>query len=156
LGGLSVGEPNDLMYGMIAATIPFLPEDKPRYLMGVGTPENILEAVSHGIDMFDCVLPTRNARHGFLFTSQGNIHIKNTIYKEDTSPLDPECQCHTCQNYTKAYLRHLFVARELLSLRLNTIHNVYFYLNLMKNIQKAIEEGRFEEFKGEFLRKYKK
>ena len=142
------------MYEMIDATVPSLPEDKPHYLMGVGTPENILEAVERGIDMFDCVLPTRNARHGYLYTSQGSLHIKNAEFKEDTSPLDPECDCYTCKNYSKAYLRHLFAAQEVLSLRLNTIHNIYFYLNLMRNIQKAIEEKRFKQFKKEFLGKY--
>ncbi len=151
IGGLSVGEPNEVMYEMLDTTVPHLPKDKPRYLMGVGTPEDILEAVSRGIDMFDCVLPTRNARHGYLFTSTGIVRIKNEQYKEDFSPLDPNCDCYTCQNFTKAYLRHLFMANEILSIRLNTLHNIAFYLNLMSDIRKAIEEDRFDEFKSSFL-----
>lgn len=150
IGGLSVGEANEVMYKMLDETVPELPEDKPRYLMGVGKPQDILEAVERGIDMFDCVLPTRNARHGHLFTSQGIVRIKNEAFKEDFNPLDPECNCYTCKNYTKAYLRHLYIAGEPLSLRLNTLHNVAFYLNLMKNIRKAIDEDRFEEFKESF------
>jgi queuine tRNA-ribosyltransferase len=147
IGGLSVGEENSVMYEMIAATIPHLPEDKPRYLMGVGTPKDILEAVERGIDMFDCVLPTRNARHGHLFTSQGTIRIKNEQHKEDFSPLDPNCECYTCKNFTKAYLRHLFIAGEVLSLRLNTLHNVAYYQKLMADIREAIEQDRFKKFK---------
>ncbi len=154
IGGLSVGEASEVMYEMIEATVPHLPEDKPRYLMGVGTPENILEAVERGIDMFDCVLPTRNARHGHLFTSQGVVRLKKSEYKDDLSPLDPECDCYTCKNHTKAYLRHLFVAGEVLSLRLNTLHNVAFYLKMMKQIREAIEEDRFAEFKSDFLSNY--
>lgn len=154
IGGLSVGEPTPVMYEMLDATVPHLPADKPRYLMGVGTPENILEAVERGIDMFDCVLPTRNARHGHMFTSQGVVRLKKSEYKDDFTPLDPECDCYVCKNYTKAYLRHLFMAGEVLSLRLNTHHNVAFYLNLMKDIRKAIEEDRFAEFKDGFLKKY--
>jgi len=151
IGGLSVGEPAKLMYEMLDATIPHLPTDKPRYLMGVGTPENILEAVSRGIDMFDCVLPTRNARHGHLFTSAGVVRIKNEKYTEDFAPLDPECGCYTCKNYTKAYLRHLFTSNEILSLRLNTLHNVAFYQDLMKKVREAIEDDKFAEFKKKFL-----
>jgi len=154
IGGLSVGEPNELMYEMLDVTIPHLPEDKPRYLMGVGTPENILEAVERGIDMFDCVLPTRNARHGYLFTSKGIVRIRNEQYKEDFTPLDKECGCYTCKNYTKAYLRHLFTSNEILSLRLNTLHNVAFYLKLMSDIRKAIEEDKFYEFKENFISVY--
>ncbi len=154
IGGLSVGESNKLMYEMLDTTIPHLPKDKPRYLMGVGTPENILEAVERGIDMFDCVLPTRNARHGYIFTSQGIVRLKKSEFKDDFTPLDPECDCYVCKNYTKAYLHHLFRAGEILSHRLNTYHNIAFYLNLMKNIRKAIEEDKFAEFKDEFLRKY--
>ena len=155
IGGLSVGEPNPLMYEIITATVPHLPVKQPRYLMGVGTPEDILEAVERGIDMFDCVLPTRNARHGHLFTSQGVVRIKNEQFKEDFTPLDPECECYTCKNYTKAYLRHLYIANEILSLRLNTLHNVAFYQDLMKKIRKSIEEDRFAEFKEGFLGKMK-
>ncbi|MBU0578298.1 tRNA guanosine(34) transglycosylase Tgt [Patescibacteria group bacterium] len=154
IGGLSVGEPNEVMYKMTEATVPYLPEDKPRYLMGVGTPENILESVERGIDMFDCVLPTRNARHGHMFTSQGVVRLKRADYKDDFTPLDPNCDCHTCKNYTKAYLRHLFISGEILSLRLNTLHNVAFYLRLMSDIRKAIKEDRFDEFKEEFLKNY--
>lgn len=149
VGGLSVGEPNETMYQMLDVTIPHLPEDKPRYLMGVGTPADILEAVSRGVDMFDCVLPTRNARHGHLFTSTGVVRIKNETYKEDLSPLDGACLCETCRHYSRAYLRHLFMAGEPLALRLLTLHNVAFYLNLMRRIRTAIEEDRFEEFKRE-------
>ncbi len=153
IGGLAVGEPAPEMYKILDQTVPLLPEDKPRYLMGVGTPENILEAVERGIDMFDCVLPTRNARHGYLFTSKGVVRIRNEKYKEDFSPLDPECPCETCAHFTKAYLRHLFVANEPLSIRLNTLHNVTFYQTLMKGIRKSIEDGQFAEFKEEFLKK---
>lgn len=152
IGGLSVGEPNHVMYEMLDKTVPELPEDKPRYLMGVGTPKDILEAVERGIDMFDCALPTRNARHGHLFTSKGVIRIKNEAFKEDFAPLDPECNCYTCKNYTRAYLRHLFMSAEPLSLRLNTLHNVAFYLKLMADIRKAIGKDRFDEFKESFLK----
>jgi queuine tRNA-ribosyltransferase len=155
VGGLAVGEPAKKMYEILDQTVPLLPEDRPRYLMGVGTPENILESVERGIDMFDCVLPTRNARHGYLFTSKGVVRIKNEQYREDFSPLDPECDCPVCKNYTKAYLRHLYVANEYLSIRLNTLHNVAFYQTLMKGIRKSIEEDRFAEFKSEFLSNYK-
>ena len=152
IGGLSVGEPNETMYKIIDETIPYLPEDKPRYLMGVGTPQDILEAVERGIDMFDCVLPTRNARHGHLYTSKGIIRIKKAEFKEDFTPLDPNCDCYTCKNFTKAYLRHLLISKEILSIRLNTLHNVAFYLKMMKDIQGAIEEDRFDEFKQNFLK----
>jgi len=151
IGGLSVGEPNKVMYKIIEKTIPHLPEDKPRYLMGVGTPEDILEAVSRGIDMFDCVLPTRNARHGYLFTSKGVVRIRNEQYKEDFTPLDKKCDCYTCKNFTKAYLRHLFISNEILSLRLNTLHNVAFYLRLMSDIRGAIKEDKFKQFKRSLL-----
>ncbi len=154
IGGLSVGEPNEVMYSILDEVVPILPEDKPRYLMGVGTPQDILEAVERGVDMFDCVLPTRNARHGHLYTSQGIVRIKRAEFKDDFSPLDPECKCYTCQNFTKAYLRHLHVAGEILSLRLNTLHNVAFYLNTMQQIRQAIEENRFAEFKRAFLEKF--
>jgi len=154
LGGLSVGEPNEMMYEIIEKTIDFLPEDKPRYLMGVGTSQDILEAVEAGVDMFDCVLPTRNARHGLLYTSQGSIRIKNKQYKEDFTPLDPECDCYTCKNYTRAYLRHLYFAQELFGMRLSTIHNVTFYLRLMREIRESIEKGEFKKFKKEFLMKF--
>jgi queuine tRNA-ribosyltransferase len=156
IGGLSVGEPNKVMYEIIEKTVPHLPEDKPRYLMGVGTPEDILEAVERGIDMFDCVLPTRNARHGYLFTSKGIVRIRNEKYIKDFSPLDPNCDCYTCKNYTKAYLRHLFISNEILSLRLNTLHNVAFYLRLMRDIRGAIKEDRFKQFKQTAIKNLKK
>jgi len=154
IGGLSVGEPNQLMYDILDATLPSLPVEKPRYLMGVGTPIDILEAVERGIDMFDCVLPTRNARHGYLFTSMGPVHIRNEKYKADNSPLDKNCNCTTCQNYSKAYLRHLFMAKELLALTLLSYHNVSFYINLMQKIRKAIEENQFRVFKDVFIKNY--
>ena len=154
VGGLSVGEPNEVMYKILTEIIPILPEDKPRYLMGVGTPQDILEAVERGVDMFDCVLPTRNARHGYLFTSKGTVRIKNEKYKEDFTTLDDECDCYTCKNFTKAYLRHLFIANEPLSIRLNTLHNVAFYQKLMRDIRKAIEEDRFAEFKNNKMKIY--
>ena len=147
IGGLSVGEPKELMYEVVNYTAPLLPEDKPRYLMGVGDLIDVLEAVSSGIDMFDCVMPTRNARNGTLFTSTGRISIKREEFKKDPNPLDSNCGCPTCRNYTKAYLRHLFMNREILSMRLNTIHNLYFYLNFFKEMRGAIEAGRFTDFK---------
>jgi len=154
VGGLAVGEPAPKMYKILDQTVPLLPKDRPRYLMGVGTPENILESVERGIDMFDCVLPTRNARHGYLFTSKGVVRIRNEQYKEDFSPLDPDCDCPVCKNFTKAYLRHLFIANEYLSIRLNTLHNVAFYQTLMKGIRQSIEDDQFGEFKAGFLKKY--
>ncbi len=154
IGGLSVGEPKEEMYKIIEFITPKMPENYPRYLMGVGKPEDILFAVENGIDMFDCVLPTRNARNGTLFTSQGPINIKKKEYKFSNEPLDEECDCYTCKNFSKSYLRHLFVSRELLSYRLNTIHNLRFYIKLMKNIQKSIVEDNFVEFKKNFLKKY--
>ncbi len=154
LGGLSVGEPKELMRRVTEETTPLLPEGKARYLMGVGTPEDILEAVFHGIDMFDCVLPTRGARNGLLFTNNGKVVIKNARYRDDASPLDEFCDCYTCKNYSRAYLRHLFVAKEILAMVLNTIHNVRFYMNLMEGIRTAVEEVRFVEFRREFLDRY--
>lgn len=147
VGGLSVGETKEEMYEIIAHITPHLPKDRPRYLMGVGDLRDVLVAVEWGFDMFDCVMPTRNARNGTLFTSQGRISIKRTEYKEDQNPLDPLCECYTCRNYSKAYLRHLFMAREILSMRLNTLHNTYFYQNFFANMRKAIAEGTFEDFK---------
>ena len=151
IGGLSVGEPTETMHRITGHTAAFLPEDKPRYLMGVGAPENIVECVALGIDMFDCVMPTRNARNGCLFTSLGKVLIKNARYKNDFTPLDPECGCYTCSNYSKAYLRHLFISKEILSMRLNTIHNLHFYFNLMHRIHKAIDEGTFSDFRKNYL-----
>ena len=156
IGGLSVGEKEEVMYQMVDSTLPYLPEDQPRYLMGVGTPLNIVEAVSRGVDMFDCVLPTRNARHGHLYTSQGNINIRNMQYSRDESPLDPNCECLTCKRYTKAYLRHLMTSGEILAIPLLVRHNVAYYINLMKQIQKSIEEGFFEKFQEKIREIYKK
>ena len=149
IGGLAVGEPAEVMYDIIEAVEPFAPADKPRYLMGVGTPENIIEAVYRGVDFFDCVMPSRNARHGTLFTSQGIININNAKYERDDTPLDKHCTCHTCRNFSKGYLRHLFKANEILALRLAVIHNLHFYNNLMKDIRDAIDEDRFESFRRE-------
>ena len=154
IGGLSVGEPKEEMYRITELVAPLLPEEKPRYLMGVGKPEDIIKAVEAGVDMFDCVIPTRNARNGTLFTSRGKINIKSAKYKNDFSPPDPECDCYTCRNFTKAYLRHLYISKEINSAILNTIHNLYFYNNLMKRIREAIKNGKFQEFKEEFLSKY--
>jgi len=153
IGGLSVGETKPLMYEMMDATVPSLPADKPRYLMGVGTPEDLVEGVDRGIDMFDCVMPTRNARNGTFFTSFGKVSIRNSRYERDKGPLDPECGCYTCRTFSRAYLRHLFNAGEVLALRLGTIHNLAFYLGLMKDVRKSLDEGRFREFKKEFLSK---
>ena len=153
VGGLSVGETKPVMYEMIGASVPLLPDDKPRYLMGVGTPEDLVEGVDRGIDMFDCVMPTRNARNGTFFTSFGKIVIRNAQYERDRRPIDSECGCYTCRNFTRAYLKHLFNAGEVLALRLGTIHNLFFYLNLMRNIRASIGQGTFREFKKEFLEK---
>lgn len=146
IGGLSVGEPKSLMQDVLEWTAPFLPENAPRYLMGVGTPEDILHAAMQGIDLFDCVLPTRNARNGMLFTSEGKISIKQARFAEDPGPLDGTCRCYTCLHYSRAYLRHLYLANEILSSRLNTIHNIYYYMEWMKAIREAIREGRTAEF----------
>jgi len=151
LGGLSVGETKVLMYEMIDATTPFLPEGKPRYIMGVGTPGDLVRCVGHGIDMFDCVLPTRNARNGMLFTSTGKVIIKNAQHAEESIPVDEHCDCYTCRNFSRAYLRHLYMAGEMLSARLNTIHNLHFYFTLMEDIRQAIREGRFAAFSADFL-----
>lgn len=151
IGGLSVGEPKPMMYGILDCTVPFLPERKPRYLMGVGTADCILEAVARGIDLFDCVLPTRIARNGTALTRWGKLVVRNAEYAADFSPIDPECSCYTCRNFTRAYLRHLFKAGEILGHRLLTIHNLHFTLNLMEKIRQAILEDRFLEFKSEFL-----
>ena len=155
IGGLSVGEPKEDMYRITRLVAPNLPFEKPRYLMGVGTPEDILEAVEAGVDMFDCVMPTRNARNGTLFTSYGRVNIKAAKYKKDFTPLDPNCDCYTCRNFTKAYLRHLYVSGEINAIILNTIHNLHFYARLMEGIRSSIKEGRFSQFKEEFLRGYR-
>jgi len=147
VGGLSVGEPKEDMYRMIDFTAPLLPPDSPRYLMGIGDLRDVLVAVEAGFDMFDCVMPTRNARNGTLFTSQGRISIKREEFKADRAPLDPECECYTCRNFSRGYLRHMFLSREILSMRLNTIHNLYFYLNFFRNMRKSIAEDNYTEFK---------
>ena len=153
IGGLSVGEPKEDMLRILAHTAPQMPQDKPRYLMGVGTPEDLVVAVSNGVDMFDCVMPTRNARNGWLFTRYGDIKLKNARYKMDTGPLDPECTCYTCQNFSRAYLHHLHRLGEILGARLNTLHNLHYYQELMAGIRKAIENHTFEEFKRDFAAK---
>lgn len=154
IGGLSVGEPKEIQNRVLEHTTPFLPEDKPRYLMGVGSPGMILDAVERGVDMFDCVLPTRIARHGSAMTTHGRVIIKNKQYERDFSPLDDHCDCYTCKNYTKAYLRHLFKANEILGYRLLSIHNIRFLINLTNGIKEAIREDRFLEFKEKVYRDY--
>lgn len=156
IGGLSVGEVNTEMYDTVEWTTQFMPTDKPRYLMGVGTPEDLVENVSRGVDMFDCVMPTRNARNGTLFTSFGKVTIKAKQYETDALPIDPECNCMVCQNYSRSYLRHLFRSREITYFRLATIHNLYYYLDLMRQMREAILENRFEAFKTEFYAKRQK
>jgi len=153
IGGLSVGEPKDDMLRILAHTAPKMPSDKPRYLMGVGTPEDLVAAVSHGVDMFDCVMPTRNARNGWLFTQYGDIKLRNTRYKLDTSPLDADCSCYTCRNFSRAYLHHLHRVGEILGARLNTIHNLHYYQQLMSEMRSAIEQGSFANFRVEFARR---
>jgi queuine tRNA-ribosyltransferase len=152
IGGLSVGEPIDLMYAVVSDTVRRLPEDQPRYLMGAGTPEDLVECVARGIDMFDCVLPTRNARNGQLFTSEGRINIKNARYAEDDGPVDPACACYTCRTHSRAYLRHLYLAGEMTAGSLNTLHNLTFYLDTMRRIREAIRLRTFDKFRQEFLR----
>ncbi len=147
IGGLAVGEPTQTMYDIIDAVEPHMPKEKPRYLMGVGTPSNIIEGVARGVDFFDCVMPARNARHGKLFTWNGFINIKNERFKLDTRPLDDACGCPMCKNFSRAYLRHLFVSGEMLAMRLAVMHNLYFYNQLMARIRQALDEGRFEEFR---------
>ncbi len=154
IGGLSVGEPKELMLDVLDECVDYLPQEKARYLMGVGTPDYLFEGVERGIDMFDCVLPTRIARHGLCMTSHGRVNIKNAKYERDFTPLDAECDCYTCRNYSKAYLRHLFKADEMLSAMLLSNHNIHFLLKMMENIRTAIEEDRFLEYKKEFYDKY--
>jgi queuine tRNA-ribosyltransferase len=153
IGGLSVGEPKDDMLRVLDTLAPQMPADHPRYLMGVGTPEDIVEAVRRGIDMFDCVLPTRNARNGWLFTSDGAVKIRNARYEFDTGPVDSACDCYTCQNYSRAYLRHLSRCNEILGARLGTIHNLSYYQNLMSGLRGAVETGSLEEFVRQFYDK---
>ena len=150
LGGLSVGEPKELMYAMLAASAGKLPKHHARYLMGVGTPEDLVEGVFHGLDMFDCVMPTRNARNGMLFTSQGRLVIKNACFQHDHGPLDDACTCYTCRHFSRAYLRHLFQSREILAYQLNSIHNLHYYCTLMAQMREAIEHGRFLAFRQTF------
>ena len=152
IGGLAVGEPKPLMYETIEQVEPSLPEEKPRYLMGVGTPADLIESVALGVDMFDCVMPTRHARNGWLFTKAGHIVIKHAKYKDDPEPIDSECKCPVCRTYSRAYLRHLFIANEILSSVLNTVHNLYFYLDTMRRIRQFIELHRFDEFLTEMRR----
>lgn len=154
IGGLSVGEPKPLMYDVLEHTTPFMPKDKPRYLMGVGSPDDLVEGVIRGVDMFDCVLPTRIARNGTAMTSQGKVVVRNATYAEDFTPLDPECNCYACKNYSRAYIRHLVKANEILGARLITTHNLHFLLNLMKQIRQAIMEDRLLDFRNEFFAKY--
>ncbi|NLM62376.1 MAG: tRNA guanosine(34) transglycosylase Tgt [Clostridiales bacterium] len=150
VGGLAVGEPTEVMYEILEEVVPFAPSDKPRYLMGVGTPSNIIEAVARGIDFFDCVLPARNARHGHLFTWDGVINLNNKKYEEDPSPIDERCECHTCRNFSRAYIRHLLKAGEVLALRLAVLHNLHFFNKLTADIRSALEEDRFESFRSEW------
>lgn len=154
VGGLSVGEPAEIMYEVLDYTAPLLPEAKPRYLMGVGTPDYLIEGVSRGIDMFDCVLPTRVARNGTAMTSQGKVVVRNAAYEKDFSALDPECDCYACRNFTRAYIRHLIKANEILGIRLVSLHNLRFLVKLMENVRLAIEEDGFPEFRKEFYEKY--
>ena len=150
IGGLSVGEPIDVMYDIVGRTTRWLPADRPRYLMGTGTPEDLVESAARGVDLFDCVLPTRNARNGQLFTSQGRLNIRNARYAEDEAPPDPACACYTCRTFSRAYLRHLFVTGELSAATLNTLHNLHFYLDTIRGIREAISFGRFESFRRAF------
>ncbi len=151
LGGVSVGEPKEIMREITATCAPLFPAEKPRYLMGVGLPEDIVESVYHGIDMFDCVIPTRNARNGMLFTSSGKVVIRNARYREDNGPADDACDCYTCRNYSRAYLRHLFIAGEILAIVLNTIHNIRYFMNLMREIREAIRNDSYETFRTTFM-----
>jgi queuine tRNA-ribosyltransferase len=154
VGGLSVGEPVETMLEIADFTLSGLPAEKPKYIMGVGTPENLIELVALGADMFDCVLPTRNARNGQVFTRQGTLNICNAKYKHDTGPLESGCACYTCRNYSRAYLRHLYLAKELLAYRLNTLHNVYFFLNFMQQVREAIVQNEFDGFRRQFYKEY--
>lgn len=147
LGGFSIGEPIHLMHELLPQIAPLMPENKPRYLMGVGTPLDLIISIDSGVDMFDCVMPTRVARNGTLYTWQGKVSIKRQEYKEDPGPLDPECDCYTCKNYSRAYLRHLFLSGEILGSRLNTIHNLHFYMSVMAKARQALDEGRWEEYR---------
>ena len=151
IGGLAVGEPKEDMYRIISAVEPYMPKDKIRYLMGVGTPGNIIEGVSRGVDIFDCVMPSRNARHGHLFTWNGIINLNNAKYATDDTPVDPECDCPTCRNFSRAYLHHLFKAKEMLAMRLAVMHNLYFYNNLMERIRFELDNSTFDSFKNKYV-----
>lgn len=153
IGGLSVGEPMPLAYEMAERCSPFMPKQKPRYVMGVGFPEDIIELIDRGIDLFDCVLPTRNARNGMLFSSEGDLSIRNARYKDDPKPIDKNCSCYTCQNFSRAYLRHLIVSKEILSSILNSIHNLHYFINLLSDVRQSIKEDRFLSFKKEFYQR---
>ncbi len=153
IGGLAVGEPSEIMYDIINFTTDLMPEDRPRYLMGVGRPENILEAIERGIDMFDCVMPTRNARNAYLFTSIGTLSMRNAQYKNDFNPVDINCECFTCKNFSRAYLRHLFIAKEILALELSSIHNLHYYLRLVQQAREHIKQGDFQNWKSEIISK---
>lgn len=153
IGGLAVGEPTETMYEIIEAVEPYMPADKPRYLMGVGTPSNIIEGVARGVDFFDCVMPARNARHGKLFTWQGTMNIKNAKYKLDERPIDPMCDCPVCRNFSRSYIRHLFAAEEILAMRLAVMHNLFFYNDMTKKIRDALDVGQFKEFRAEYSHK---
>jgi queuine tRNA-ribosyltransferase len=153
LGGLSVGEDKSQTFEMISVSKELIPENKPCYVMGMGLPEDLIEGISMGVDMFDCVIPTRNARNGMIFTSFGKLILKNSRYREDERPLDPECDCYVCRNYSRAYLKHLYSLKEILSMRLNSYHNLYYFINLMKEARRSIIEGRFFEFRQEFYKK---
>ena len=156
LGGLAVGEPAQDMYNILEETVPFLPADKPTYLMGVGTPENLLEAIERGVDFFDCVLPARNGRHGHVFTSQGRLNLFNAVHERDENPLDPACTCEVCRTHTRAYIRHLFKAKEMLAMRLAVMHNLHFYNSLMQKARDAIIAGKYAQFKKERLENWGK
>jgi queuine tRNA-ribosyltransferase len=151
LGGLAVGESHEDMYRIIEATVPYLPVEKPTYLMGVGTPQNILEAVERGVDFFDCVYPSRNGRHGHVYTNQGKLNLFNAKYELDERPIEEGCQCPACRRYSRAYIRHLLKAKEMLGMRLCVLHNLYFYNNMMQEIRDALDEGRFAEYKRQKL-----
>ena len=153
IGGLAVGEPAEVMYDIISAVEPFAPKDKIRYLMGVGTPGNIIEGVYRGVDLFDCVMPSRNARHGHLFTWDGIINIKNLKYERDDSPIDPQCDCPVCRNFSRAYIRHLQKADEILGMRLAVMHNLYFYNHLMERIREALDNGTFQQFHDTYVKR---
>jgi len=155
IGGLSVGEPKEDMMAMLDTLAPHLPADKPHYVMGIGTPDDLIEGIDRGIDMFDCVMPSRNARNGTLFTDDGKINIKNLKHVDDEQPVMQDCSCYTCQNFSRAYLRHLYMAKEILSSRLNTLHNLHYYCDLMRRARQALEQGNWPEFRNGFLQRYR-